>query len=45
VITVVEKWESLQALRAHLQSPHMAQYRSRVKELVGGARLHILQPS
>lgn len=45
VVTVVEKWESLAALRAHLQAPHMMEYRARVKELVVGARLHILQPS
>jgi quinol monooxygenase YgiN len=45
VVTVVEKWESLEALRAHLQAPHMAEYRARVKALVVGARLQILQPS
>jgi quinol monooxygenase YgiN len=45
VVTIVEKWESLEALRAHLQAPHMTEYRARVKELVVGARLHILQPS
>ena len=44
VVTVVEKWDSLEALRAHLQAPHMAEYRARVKGLVVGARLHILQP-
>jgi quinol monooxygenase YgiN len=44
VVTVVEKWESLEALRAHLRAPHMTEYRARVKELVVGARLHILQP-
>jgi quinol monooxygenase YgiN len=45
VVTVVEKWESLEALRAHLRAAHMAEYRARVKELVVGARLHILQPA
>jgi quinol monooxygenase YgiN len=44
VVTVVEKWESLEALRAHLQASHMGEYRARVKALVVGARLHILQP-
>jgi quinol monooxygenase YgiN len=44
VVIVMEKWESLEALRAHLQAPHMTDYRSRVKEWVVGARLQILQP-
>jgi quinol monooxygenase YgiN len=44
VVTVVEKWASLEALRAHLQAPHMTEYRARVKELVVGARLHVLRP-
>jgi quinol monooxygenase YgiN len=44
VVVVVEKWQSLEALRAHLQAPHMTEYRARVKQLVVGARLQILQP-
>jgi quinol monooxygenase YgiN len=36
VVTIVEKWESLEALRAHLQAPHMANYRVRVKDMVMG---------
>ena len=44
VVTVVERWESLEALRAHLQAPHMAEYRERVKGLVAGVRLQVLQP-
>lgn len=45
VVTVVEKWDSLEALQAHLQAPHMAEYRTRVKELVKGAQLQILRPA
>jgi quinol monooxygenase YgiN len=45
VVTVVEKWESLAALHAHLRAPHMAEYRARVKELVVGTGLQILQPA
>ncbi len=44
VVTVVEKWESLDALRAHFTAPHMTEYRSRVKDMVVGVRLQILQP-
>ena len=44
VVTVVEKWASLEALGAHLQAPHMVEYRGRVKDLVRGVKLQILQP-
>jgi quinol monooxygenase YgiN len=44
VVTVVERWDSLDALRAHLQAPHMAAYRERVKGLVADVRLQVLQP-
>ena len=45
VVTVVEKWESLEALKAHLVAAHMAEYRERVKDLVLGMTLHILEPA
>src|SRR5450432_2067369 len=44
VAVIVEKWESLDALKAHMQAPHMAEYRVRVKELVVGVQLQILEP-
>jgi quinol monooxygenase YgiN len=43
-VTVVEQWESLEALHAHLAAPHMAEYRTRVKEMVVRVELRILQP-
>ena len=45
VVTVVEKWESLEALKTHLVAAHMAEYRRRVKDLVLGMTLHILEPA
>lgn len=45
VVTVVEKWDSLQALQAHLAAPHMAAYRERVKDFLVGASFQILDPS
>jgi quinol monooxygenase YgiN len=45
VVTVVEKWESLAALRGHVAAPHMQEYRVRVKDLVAGVRLQVLQPA
>jgi quinol monooxygenase YgiN len=43
-VTIVEKWEGLQALQVHLQAPHMATYRERVKDLVNSVTLQILEP-
>jgi quinol monooxygenase YgiN len=45
VVTVVEKWESLRALEAHLIAPHMIEYRKRVKDLVKGVTIHVLEPA
>lgn len=42
---VVEKWESLDALRAHAQAPHMAAYAAKVKDLLASRVIHILQPA
>ena len=43
VVTVIEKWQSLAALRAHLAAPHMLEYKEKVKELVEGISLKVLQ--
>jgi quinol monooxygenase YgiN len=45
VVTVVEKWESLDALRAHFTAPHMLEYRGHVKDLVTRVQLQILEPA
>lgn len=45
VVTIVERWESLETLQDHLKAPHMGEYRERVKDLVRGVRLQILQPA
>lgn len=44
VAVIVEKWESLAALQAHMQAPHMAEYRQRVKDLVVRVQLQVLAP-
>ena len=43
VVTVIEKWDSLDALHAHSRAPHMAGYRERVKEYVVKVTLQVLQ--
>jgi len=43
-VTVVEKWESVAALEAHLAAPHMLRYREKVKDLVAGLEIRVLEP-
>lgn len=45
VVVIVEQWESLDALRAHMAAAHMAEYRVRVKDLVVKVELQILEPA
>lgn len=45
VVVVVEKWDSVAALEAHLVAPHMQSYRQRVKEMVAGMDLRVLAPA
>jgi quinol monooxygenase YgiN len=45
VVTVVEKWESLDALYAHTRAPHMADYRAQVKDFVVGVNLLVMEPA
>lgn len=44
VVTVVERWESLEHLQAHLVAPHMVEYRPKVKDFVKTVKLQILEP-
>ncbi len=41
---VVEKWESIDALRAHAAAPHMATYAATVKDLLAERTIHVLSP-
>ena len=40
----MEKWESLEALQAHLVAPHMLEYREGVKDLVQETIIQVLTP-
>ncbi|MBY0396740.1 MAG: antibiotic biosynthesis monooxygenase [Thermoleophilia bacterium] len=44
-VVVVEKWESVAHLKAHLAAPHMEAYRPRVRDLVKSTTLQILAPA
>ncbi|AMV28613.1 putative quinol monooxygenase YgiN [Gemmata sp. SH-PL17] len=43
VVTVVEKWESVEALYAHSATSHMTEYREKVKNFVTGVKLVVSQ--
>jgi quinol monooxygenase YgiN len=43
-LTVVEQWESVSALEDHLAAPHMLKHRERVKDIVAGVEIRVLQP-
>ena len=45
VVTIIEKWSSLDALAAHLTAPHMKAYRERVKTFVVRATLQVVAPA
>ena len=44
VVTLVEAWESVDALHAHLKTPHMARYREAVQDMVVNLTVDVLQP-
>lgn len=44
VVTVVEKWESVEHLERHLIAAHMEAYRPKVKDLVVSTTLVVLNP-
>jgi quinol monooxygenase YgiN len=45
VITVIEKWVSVDALTKHLEAPHMQRYRRTVKDIVTGVSIRVLEPA
>lgn len=43
VVTIVEKWESMEHLKVHMTAPHMLTYREKVKDIVEGMELRVVQ--
>jgi quinol monooxygenase YgiN len=43
LVTVIEKWESCEALKIHLTAPHMLAYKEKVKDMVDSVSLKVLQ--
>lgn len=42
VVTIIEKWGSLEDLQAHITAPHMIAYKEKVKDLVDKVSLKVL---
>jgi len=42
---VVEKWESMDALKTHAAAAHMAAYAAKTKDSIASRLIHILQPA
>ena len=41
---VIEKWESLEALKAHGAAPHMAAYAAKARPMIASRVIHVLSP-
>jgi quinol monooxygenase YgiN len=44
VVMLIEKWESMEHLTAHMTAPHMTTYRQQVKPFVIRLTLQVLEP-
>ncbi|SDP70110.1 putative quinol monooxygenase [Desulforhopalus singaporensis] len=42
-VTIIEKWASLEDLKAHLSTPHMLSYREATKHLVTDLSIKVLK--
>ena len=45
IFLVIEKWESVDHLKAHAGSPHMAAYGAKTKDLIASRVIHVLSPA
>ncbi|WP_428537142.1 putative quinol monooxygenase [Rhodopila sp.] len=42
---VIEKWQSMDHLKAHGASAHMAEYAAKTKDLIASRVIHVLSPA
>lgn len=45
VVTIIEAWESIDALKQHFTEPHMMAYRDKVKDLFKNVSIRVLKPA
>ena len=41
----IEKWESMDTLKAHAAAPHMAAYAAKTRDMIASRAIHILSPA
>jgi quinol monooxygenase YgiN len=44
-VTIVEAWESVEALKDHFKAPHMLSYREKAKDLFDSVSIRVLKPA
>lgn len=42
IVTIIEKWRTIEDLRAHFSAPHMLAYRDKVKNIVDKISIKVL---
>ncbi len=45
VVTLIERWESVDALKLHVTQPHFMEYRERVKDVMKNVSIQVLKPA
>jgi quinol monooxygenase YgiN len=43
VVTIIEKWNSVEDLMAHLSAPHMLEYKEKTKNIVDNMSIKVLR--
>jgi len=44
-LIVIEKWESVEALKAHAVAPHQVEFGAKVKDMLASRVIHVLSPT
>lgn len=45
LVTVVEQWESVKHLQAHLAAPHMDRFREEAGPIIDSLKVHVVEPA
>jgi len=44
-VTIIEKWETLEALKTHMEAPHMKEYRENAKKFIVSVKVQVFTPA
>jgi quinol monooxygenase YgiN len=45
VVTIIESWKDIAALKNHFKEPHMLAYREKIKDLLKKVSIRVLRPA